>query len=144
VVVSLKYPGKKLEHYGIKVEFMGVIGTALSFWAPSSHATRLAADASLCPVASCLGSELYFDRGNHHEFISLVKELAPPGELSSNATYDFNFAAAEKPHESYQGVNVHLRCAPGVAFALLRGPLLAIPPTPRPAGILFASPFCAG
>ena len=36
--------------------------------------------------------ELYYDRGNHYEFLSLVKELARPGELTQNTSYDFDFA----------------------------------------------------
>ena len=52
VNVSLKKAGSKMEHQGIKIEFIGQI-------------------------------EMYYDRGNHHEFASLVKELARPGELSS-------------------------------------------------------------
>ena len=54
-------------------------------------------------------SELYYDRGNHHEFTSLVKELARPGELMSNTSYDFEFVQVEKPYESYTGANVRLR-----------------------------------
>ena len=51
----------KIEHYGIKIEFVGQI-------------------------------EHYYDRGNHYEFLSLVKELARPGELTQNTSYDFEFA----------------------------------------------------
>jgi len=53
--------------------------------------------------------ELYYDRGNHHEFTSLVKELARPGELTANANYEFEFMNVEKPYESYTGANVRLR-----------------------------------
>jgi len=53
--------------------------------------------------------ELYYDRGNHHEFTSLVKELARPGELMQNTSYDFEFCQVEKPYESYTGANVRLR-----------------------------------
>lgn len=53
--------------------------------------------------------ELYYDRGNHHEFTSLVKELARPGELTHNTVYPFEFANVEKPFESYTGSNVRLR-----------------------------------
>lgn len=45
VNVTLRKPGSKLEHHGIKIELIGQI-------------------------------ELYYDRGNHHEFTSLVRELA--------------------------------------------------------------------
>lgn len=78
VNVALRTPGKKLEHQGIKIEFVGQI-------------------------------ELFYDRGNHHEFTSLVKELAKPGELISNSSYKFEFVNVEKPYESYMGTNVRLR-----------------------------------
>ncbi|XP_076471030.1 vacuolar protein sorting-associated protein 26B-like isoform X3 [Babylonia areolata] len=78
VNVTLKKAGTKLEHQGIKIEFIGQI-------------------------------ELYYDRGNHHEFTSLVKELARPGELTHNQSYSFEFQQVEKPYESYTGANVRLR-----------------------------------
>lgn len=78
VTIKLKSAGKKYEHYGIKVEFIGQI-------------------------------ELFYDRGNHHPFTSLVKELAMPGELFENTTFDFCFANAEKQHETYRGINASLR-----------------------------------
>ena len=53
--------------------------------------------------------ELYYDRGNHHEFTSLVKELARPGEMSQNQSFGFEFQQVEKPYESYTGANVRLR-----------------------------------
>ena len=57
-------------------------------------------------------SELYYDRGTHHQFTSLVRELARPGELMENTGYDFEFIQVEKPYESYTGNNVKLRCVP--------------------------------
>lgn len=78
VHVNLKVPGKKLEHHGIKIEFVGQI-------------------------------ELFYDRGNHHEFTSLVRDLARPGELMQSTTYDFEFVNVEKPYETYTGANVRLR-----------------------------------
>jgi len=54
-------------------------------------------------------AELYYDRGNHQEFTSLVRELARPGELAQNASFDFEFIQVEKPYESYTGTNVKLR-----------------------------------
>ncbi|XP_009640454.2 vacuolar protein sorting-associated protein 26B [Egretta garzetta] len=77
-VLTLKHPNKRLEHQGIKVEFIGQI-------------------------------ELYYDRGNHHEFVSLVKDLARPGEFTQSQTFDFEFTHVEKPYESYTGQNVKLR-----------------------------------
>lgn len=54
-------------------------------------------------------SELNYDRGNQHDFITLMKELARPGELTQNAVFRFEFPKVEKPYESYVGANVKLR-----------------------------------
>lgn len=78
VNVTLKKPGSKLEHQGIKIELIGQI-------------------------------ELFYDRGNHYEFISFIKELARPGDLIQNTSYPFEFANIEKPYEVYVGSNVRLR-----------------------------------
>ncbi|CAG2105021.1 unnamed protein product [Medioppia subpectinata] len=78
VNITLKKLGTKLEHQGIKVEFVGEI-------------------------------ELYQDRGNHHEFTSLVKDLARPSDLMQNTSFSFEFLNVEKPYESYTGSNVRLR-----------------------------------
>jgi hypothetical protein len=56
----------------------------------------------------CL-TELFYDRGHHHEFLSLSQELAAPGEMRQAQTFDFNFKNVEKQFESYQGINVKLR-----------------------------------
>lgn len=53
--------------------------------------------------------ELFSDKSNTHEFVDLVKELALPGELTQNRSYDFEFMQVEKPYESYMGANVRLR-----------------------------------
>jgi len=52
---------------------------------------------------------MFFDRGNHYEFLSLVQELAAPGELQHPQTFTFNFKSVEKQYESYNGINVKLR-----------------------------------
>lgn len=70
--------GKRLEHTGIKVQFVGTI-------------------------------EMFFDRGTHHEFLSLQTELAAPGELQHPVTLPFAFKNVEKQYESYNGINVKLR-----------------------------------
>lgn len=57
----------------------------------------------------CFISELFSDKSNTHEFVDLVKELALPGELTQNRSYDFEFMQVEKPYESYTGANVRLR-----------------------------------
>ncbi|XP_030386527.1 vacuolar protein sorting-associated protein 26 [Scaptodrosophila lebanonensis] len=78
VNVTLKKPGSKLEHQGIKIEFIGQI-------------------------------ELFYDRGNHHEFKCLAKALARPGDLIQNTSYPFDFPNVEKQFEVYAGSNVRLR-----------------------------------
>ncbi|KAJ7057254.1 vacuolar protein sorting-associated protein 26-domain-containing protein, partial [Mycena amicta] len=35
--------------------------------------------------------ELFYDRGHHHEFLSLSQELAAPGEMRQAPTFEFNF-----------------------------------------------------
>lgn len=50
-----------------------------------------------------------YERGNPHEFTSLVRDLAPPGDLTANKTFDFEFVNVEKPFETYAGANVLLR-----------------------------------
>lgn len=76
--MSLRKPGQKLEHHGIKIELLGQI-------------------------------ELYYDRGNHYEFLTLARELARPGDLLQNTEYPFEFPNVEKPYEVYTGSNVRLR-----------------------------------
>jgi vacuolar protein sorting-associated protein 26 len=53
--------------------------------------------------------ELFYDRGNHYEFLTLSQELAAAGELRSAQTMDFEFKNVEKAYESYHGINVKLR-----------------------------------
>lgn len=52
---------------------------------------------------------MFFDRGNHYEFLSLGQELAAPGDLQHPQNFDFNFKNVEKQYESYNGINVKLR-----------------------------------
>jgi len=52
--------------------------------------------------------EMLLDSRNQHEFTSLVKELAPPGEMTRSKTFDFEFRTVEKAHETYCGVQVWL------------------------------------
>ncbi|WVR04409.1 hypothetical protein IAU60_001411 [Kwoniella sp. DSM 27419] len=53
--------------------------------------------------------ELFYDRGNHYEFVSLAQELAAAGEMRQAQTFDFIFKNVEKQYESYSGINVKLR-----------------------------------
>ena len=42
---------------------------------------------------------MFYDRGQHHEFVSVVKELEPPqGELTKDMTYSFEFAGVDKQY----------------------------------------------
>jgi vacuolar protein sorting-associated protein 26 len=52
---------------------------------------------------------MFFDRGNHYEFLSLGQELAAPGDLQHPQAFEFNFKNIEKQYESYSGINVRLR-----------------------------------
>ncbi|KAF6171984.1 hypothetical protein GIB67_029402 [Kingdonia uniflora] len=52
--------------------------------------------------------ELYNDRGNFYDFISLVPKLKVPGDIYERKTYRFEFSIVEMPYESYNGVNVRL------------------------------------
>ena len=89
--------GKKVAHEGIKVEFVGSIGMPIC--------RRPFGYTSIVPA------ELFYDRGHHHEFLSLSQELAAPGEMRQAQTFDFLFKNIEKQYESYQGINVKLRSA---------------------------------
>ena len=88
--------GKKIAHEGIKVEFVGSIGSLVPSLLPPDPSK---------PAPT----ELFYDRGHHHEFLSLSQELAAPGEMRQAQTYDFLFKNVEKQYESYQGINVKLR-----------------------------------
>ncbi|KAL7894697.1 vacuolar protein sorting-associated protein 26 domain-containing protein [Trichoderma sp. TUCIM 5745] len=146
--------GKRLEHTGIKVQFIGTIGTQLDHYdqqqssifrrrrrrrsstsssSPYYYYSSSSSSSSL--VSGALGLltpqwtlpsirlglqqrqqkvtdglvEMFFDRGNHYEFLSLNQELAAPGELQHPQTFDFNFKNVEKQYESYNGINVKLR-----------------------------------
>jgi vacuolar protein sorting-associated protein 26 len=54
-------------------------------------------------------AELFYDRGNHYEFTSLLREFEGPGILSEKKTFEFEFPQVEKQFESYNGINVRLR-----------------------------------
>lgn len=97
--------GKRLEHTGIKVQFIGSIGTGGPYAGPHPPLLR----GRRTPPTNTALPEMFFDRGNHYEFLSLVQELAAPGELQHPQTFDFNFKNVEKQYESYNGINVKLR-----------------------------------
>jgi hypothetical protein len=47
--------------------------------------------------------------GSNQEFLSLVRELAPPSTLSGSKTYSFDFSKVDKQYESYKGTQAYLR-----------------------------------
>lgn len=53
--------------------------------------------------------ELASERGHPHDFVSLARDLAPPGELTSQQTLPFEFNSVEMEHDSYRGLQVRLR-----------------------------------
>ena len=56
------------------------------------------------------GPEMSYDRNNNYVFTSLVQPLeSVAGQLSASKSYPFEFTGAEKPLESYNGINVRLR-----------------------------------
>lgn len=63
----------------------------------------------ICVSSQLNNAELFYDRGNHYEFVSLSQELAGPGEMRQAQTFDFLFKNVEKQYESYSGINVKLR-----------------------------------
>jgi len=70
--------GKKVEHQGVIIEFIGQI-------------------------------EMFYERGNNYEFMNVLQELDPAGEITSPKDYNFTFEKLEKQFESYNGINVRLR-----------------------------------
>lgn len=61
--------------------------------------------------------DLFYDRGNHYEFLSMSQELLAAGELRGAQTLDFEFKNVEKQYESYNGINVKLRYFVRVSIA---------------------------
>lgn len=78
---------------------------------PSPSAARMlsARRASAHTVRWLTAAELFYDRGNRYDFVSLSQELAGPGEMRQAQTFDFTFKNVEKQYESYSGINVKLR-----------------------------------
>ncbi|GFH07967.1 subunit of retromer complex, partial [Haematococcus lacustris] len=53
--------------------------------------------------------ELASERGVAHEFVSLVRDLAPPGDLNSSKVFPFEFKNVEMQYDSYRGQQVRCR-----------------------------------
>ena len=68
-------------------------------------------------------TDLLYDRSSSYEFTSLVKELEPASTFNNSQTYELDFTTLEKQFESYNGINIRLRCAvrvqPSCSFLLL-------------------------
>ena len=79
----------------------------------SAHRSRHAGArcrAALLPCCRALFSarpracaELFYDRGNHYEFTTLVREVDAGGTITSRKEFPFQFAKVEKKFETYSG-----------------------------------------
>ena len=70
-------------------------------------------------------AELSCEKGRQR-FLYAETNLAEPGELFRNSTYEFAFDA-KKPHESYTGTNVQLR----YVAAMYPRSCCSVPPQPQ-------------
>lgn len=130
-IVSISTPpGKKIEHMGVKIELLGIIGACSAMCAPPPlrrsvgrvplvsarrcalcfllHAPPLT-DACLATALALNAAELIYDRSATHEFISVVRELKEPSTLTTACRLPFEFCGVAKPYESYHGINARLR-----------------------------------
>lgn len=53
--------------------------------------------------------ENLYDKNQNSQFLCLVRDLEPPGTLTDNVSYDFQFNRVEKQYETYNGIVVKLR-----------------------------------
>lgn len=53
--------------------------------------------------------ENFYDKSQNLQFLTLTRELEPPGKLLENSTYDFSFNNVEMEYESYCGICCRLR-----------------------------------
>jgi len=53
--------------------------------------------------------EMFQDRGNLFQFVTLEKDLAPAGRLNEEMSWQFDFKQVEKQYEAFNGLNVRLR-----------------------------------
>ncbi len=67
------------------------------------------------------GRQICYLFSQHDRLVSCiaVRDLAPPGELTSPQTYPFEFANVEMQYDSYRGLQVRLRCASVQAYRAL-------------------------
>ena len=62
--------------------------------------------------------ELASERGTKHDFVSLVRELAPPGELTAARVLPFEFKNVDLQYDSYRGIHARCRCGAPAARPL--------------------------
>ncbi|KAL4447861.1 hypothetical protein ABPG75_005080 [Micractinium tetrahymenae] len=53
--------------------------------------------------------ELASEKGHPHQFLSLVRDLAPPGDLTTQVSLPFEFGSVEMQYESYRGSQAQVR-----------------------------------
>ena len=53
--------------------------------------------------------ENLYDKNQNSTFLQLVRDLEPPGALTDDMNYDFQFNRVEKQFESYTGIVVKVR-----------------------------------
>jgi vacuolar protein sorting-associated protein 26 len=111
--------GKKFQHDGIRIELIGSIGKSPLVLAQ----LRLDSTYRYCKSLHWR-TELFYDRGNHYEFVSLSQELAAAAEMRQAQTFDFTFKNVEKQYESYAGINVKLRYYLRVTLARRMGEVI--------------------
>ena len=64
------------------------------------------------------------DKHRPHEFLSVVRDVAPPGDLTAIETVRFEFEDVQMPYESYSGSQVTLRYSVRVIVARSMGQTL--------------------
>jgi vacuolar protein sorting-associated protein 26 len=53
--------------------------------------------------------EMVYERSQTSDFISISRDLEPPGTIFEDKVIPFNFAKVDKQFETYRGINVRLR-----------------------------------
>eukprot|EP01054_Gregarina_sp_Poly1_P007439 Gregarina_sp_Poly_1__7438@NODE_4135_length_719_cov_186_319018_g2713_i0_p1_GENE_NODE_4135_length_719_cov_186_319018_g2713_i0NODE_4135_length_719_cov_186_319018_g2713_i0_p1_ORF_typecomplete_len171_score20_61Vps26/PF03643_15/1_1e35Arrestin_N/PF00339_29/1_2e05Rgp1/PF08737_10/5_2e03Rgp1/PF08737_10/0_11_NODE_4135_length_719_cov_186_319018_g2713_i0103615 len=84
-------PGKPIDHLGLRLELIGRIETTTVKGART------------------------------HDFLTMSKDLEPPGTLTEPKSYDWQFKSCEMPHDTYRGTNVRLRYFLKLTFARQNG-----------------------
>lgn len=78
------------------------------------HSTRVLdrSCAACCHSLNIDGAELGYGMVSHAICHShAARDLAPPGDLTTQQSLPFEFNSVEMEHDSYRGLQVRLRCA---------------------------------